>query len=134
VFGKQQHFAYRDASWTIWDAFYDGGSNSWRAQQITGTAGSTNGLPATSGPFISAFSQQLHFVYVDSAKVVWDAFGDLDTNTWSLQQINLGAFENGGLTAGPQAAGGPFVWVYSNQQHFTYRDTQGVVWDAWYEV
>jgi hypothetical protein len=65
--------------------------------------------------------------------VVWDAFGDLDSNSWSLQQVNLGAFANGGMTAGPAAASCPFVWVYGGQQHFTYRDPQGIVWDAWYE-
>jgi hypothetical protein len=35
VYGNQQHFAYLDYRNALQDAFYDGGSNSWRLQQIT---------------------------------------------------------------------------------------------------
>jgi len=132
VFGQQQHFAYPDTAGIIWDSWYDGGSNSWNLQQIN-AGGLTNGPAAVGGPFVSVFGQQQHFAYLDSAQIIWDAWYDGGDNSWNLQQVNVGSFTNGGVTTGPSAISGPFVWVYSQQQHFTYRDNGGAIWDAWYQ-
>jgi hypothetical protein len=39
------------------------------------------------------------------------------------------------LTNGPQAAAGPFVntFVGFDQQHFAYRDADGIIWDSFYD-
>ncbi|HET8925827.1 MAG TPA: hypothetical protein VFN26_22780 [Candidatus Acidoferrum sp.] len=36
------------------------------------------------------------------------------------------------LSQGPHAASDPCVSVYHHQQHFGYRDQDGIIWDAWY--
>src|SRR6516165_4661599 len=38
-----------------------------------------------------------------------------------------------GVIAGLPAAGNPYVSVFGEQQHFTYRDASGTIQDAWYD-
>jgi CubicO group peptidase (beta-lactamase class C family)/catechol 2,3-dioxygenase-like lactoylglutathione lyase family enzyme len=127
VFGDQQHFVYRDTAGTIHDAWYDAGSNTWSLQQIN-VGGVTNAPAAAGEPCASAFGQQQHFVYRDSFGVVWDSWYDADSNRWNLQQINCS-----GVTDGPLAAADPDVLVIDQEQHFAYRDENGIIWDAWYD-
>jgi len=139
VYNQQQHFTYYDANGTIWDSWYDSSSNGWSLQQINtpagvSTLGHTNGLAAASEPFVCVFNQRQHFVYRDNGSEnswhpnLWDAWYDPSSSQWNIQLIN-----NGGLTSGNQAAGSPFVWVYNQQQHFTYQDDGQTIWDAWYD-
>jgi len=37
-------------------------------------------------------------------------------------------------TSGPAAAGDLFVSAYHGQQHFTYRDANGNIWDSWWSA
>jgi hypothetical protein len=127
VFGEQQHFAYVDVAGTVWDAWYDGSSDSWSLQQIN-AGGLTNGPAAVGRLFVSVFGKQQHFAYVDLAGTLQDVWYDGETNHWSVQQINAG-----GLTNGPAAVSGPFLSVFGEQQHFAYLDNAGAVWDSWYD-
>jgi hypothetical protein len=134
VFNQQQHFAYRDSGGTIWDAWYDGATNKWNLQQINaGGTAVTNGPAAGGNVFVCVFNEQQHFTYRDLSETIWDAWYDGADNSWNLQQINLAAPTNGGLTFGPGTIGVPFVWTYTQQNHFTYRDSGGTMWDAWYQ-
>jgi hypothetical protein len=45
----------------------------------------------------------------------------------NLHQITIG-----GVTNGPPAIAPPFVGVFRDQQHFSYRDDSGRIWDAWF--
>lgn len=71
----------------------------------------------------------------DASGTIWDAW--YNGSGWNLQQINLG-----GRTTGPAAVGRIFVWVWpleasSNQvtqQHYTYRDATGAIWDAFWST
>jgi hypothetical protein len=142
VFLDQQHFAYGGLDGTIWDAWYDGSTGEWKLQQINkglsfNSEGLTDGPPsggqygaATLGctPFVSVFGTQQHFTYVDSSFVIWDAWYDGVTGNWNLQKVNAG-----GRTNGPLAASLPFVSVFGVQQHFTYVDSDLIIWDAWYD-
>jgi hypothetical protein len=132
VYNQQQHFAYADGAGTIWDSWYDGGSNRWSLQQIN-AGGLTNGPAAADGVFVCVYNQQQHFAYKDATGTVWDSWYDGSDNSWNLQQINLGNSGNQGVTTGAVAAGNPFVWVYNQQQHFTYRGVDEAIWDAWYQ-
>ena len=75
------------------------------------------------------YNNQQHFAYVDGGGTIWDSWWDGDHNSWNLQQINAA----GGQTDGPAAAGGLSVSVYNNQQHFTYLDSAGTIWDSWWD-
>lgn len=44
-----------------------------------------------------------------------------------LQNISL-------LSQGPHAVADPCVSVYHGQQHFGYRDQNGMIWDSWYDL
>jgi hypothetical protein len=78
--------------------------------------------------FASVYHSQHHFGYPDIAGTIWDSWWDGDN--WNLQQINA----PGGKTPdGPAAVDGPFVTVYHNQHHFTYRDSAGTIWDSWWD-
>ena len=44
-----------------------------------------------------------------------------------LQNISL-------LSQGPHAVADPCVSVYHSQQHFGYRDQNGMIWDSWYDL
>ena len=128
---SQQHFTYLGNDLAIYDAFWDG--NSWHLQKIN-SGGNTNGPAARSQPFACIFHSQQHIGYRDDVGNFWDSYYD-GSGHWNIQKIN-----NGGLTAGPAAVGNPFVWEWpfpvrreaSNQQHFTYRDANGTIWDPFW--
>jgi hypothetical protein len=100
----------------------------WNLQKIN-AGGVTYGPAADADPAASVFSRQQHFGYRAGAGTIWDSWFDAPTDRWHLQQINA----DGGRTDGPMAFSGPFVWTIKNQQHFTYRDGKGVIWDSWYD-
>ena len=127
AFGSQQHVFYRDAAGTIWDSWYDG--HGWSLQHLNTPSGVTPQAPPAAGdPFASIYSRQMHVAYRDALGAIWDSWYDFSLSRWNIQRINAS-----GLTAGPAAAGGPFVWtVGTEQQHFTYRDQKGTIWDSWY--
>ena len=85
------------------------------------------------------FFDQQHFVYQEAVTfgdpataLIWDAWYDGVTNSWNLQQINGGA--PNGQTDGPLSWMPVLVSVFGDQQHFVYTDTNGTLWDAWYEA
>jgi hypothetical protein len=127
VYKDQHHFTYLDKFGTIWDAFWNG--DRWNLQQIN-AGGRTDGPAAAlnGGLFASPYKQQHHIAYQDSVGAIWDAFWN--GSHWDLQQLN-----NGGKTNGPLAipAGGPFVSVYKQQQHFAWQDSAGTIWDAFWD-
>ncbi len=133
AFGQQEHVTYRDATGNIWDCWYDSGTNAWKQQQITAGGGLTIAPTAFSDPFVCVFGQQQHFAYRDADGTIWDCWFDGDHDSWERQQINAGSLSNSGVTVGPVAMGGPFVWGYGGQEHFTYRDSEDNIWDSWYE-
>jgi hypothetical protein len=142
---QQHHFTYYDASGTIHDSWFANGK--WHLQHINGAGGLTDG-PATAGlPFVSAHGEQQHVFYVgrtaflvpiaDEEGIIHDAWFDGAKDRWNIQQIN----SDGGLTAGPAAAGGPSVSVFSPRalpalagQHVAYRDGAGTIYDAWFDT
>jgi hypothetical protein len=113
---------------------------SWSPEQRLGGSASTDITAALvpfaigRGLFVSAFGDEQHFTYRDASAQLQDAW--LDGNNWHLNQLSDGAAAVSGEyvipTAGPMPApGNPFVSVYDDQQHFTYRDFNGTVQDAW---
>jgi hypothetical protein len=144
--GSQMHCTYRadsSANHAIFDAFWDSGKNQWFLQQITsppGTSGGwTNGPEAVGDPFGCVYNQQEHIGYRDFNGNIWDAWYDGPRNRWNLQQINGKQANPQAMTSGPAAVGGPFIWTWGadpnniRQQHFTYRDASGAIWDAYYD-
>jgi hypothetical protein len=135
----QQHFTYLGFDQAIYDVYWDSGKNSWTLQKLTTTASRTNGPPAASGPAACVFNQQQHIGYTDSAGAFWDAWYD-GSGDWSLQEINnvvgVGQTSNEGVTNAPGAAAGthPFIWVVDQQQHFTYADPSGKIYDAFWQT
>jgi hypothetical protein len=125
----QQHFTYRGQDSAVYDAFWDANSSSWHLQKIN-AGGNTTGPLASSAPFACAFNGQQHIGYVDDGGNIWDSFYDPDANQWRLQKIN-----DGGNTTGPAAVSSNhvFIWnAFGTQQHFTYRDGSGKIWDAFW--
>jgi hypothetical protein len=88
----------------------------------------SQGPNAVADPCVSVYHGQQHFGYRDQNGMIWDSWYDLNGN-WALQQIN----GLGGQTAGPAAFAGPFIGVFHDQQHFAYLDTEGFIWDSWYD-
>jgi hypothetical protein len=127
VWGNQQHFSYLGADNAIYDPFWDGDSNSWHFQKIN-SEGATSGPPSIGAPFASVYNGQQHIGYMDNAADIWDSWYNPSNNSWNLQKIN-----NGGMTTGPGAAHGTCIWVWNAQQHFTYVDASGSIWDSWYD-
>jgi CubicO group peptidase (beta-lactamase class C family) len=131
VYVNQQHFCYLDPGGTIWDAFYDG--SAWHLQKIN-NGGQTNGPPAVGDLFVSVYNNQQHFSYRDAGGNIQDAW--YGSGGWNLQRINNGspldAYEYT-ATDGPPATGGLFVSVYVNQQHFSYLDAGGTIWDPLFD-
>ena len=125
VYNNQTHVLYRDSTGTIYDSWYDGGSNHWNIQ-IINLGGLTNGPAAVSDPASFVYKNQSHVLYRDSAGNLWDSW--YDGSHWNLQQINLA-----GVTSGPAALGDPASFIYNNQSHVLYRDSAGKVWDSWYD-
>jgi hypothetical protein len=146
---NQQHFAYRDTNGIIWDEYYcpdcndANGSYAWRLQQINCGPGSNSSCEfksqnavsdapvADAGPFVSTYAErdQQHFAYKSKDGGIWDVFycpqcGDA---AWHVQRLNMGS-----MTDAPPAVAGPFVNVYSDQQHFAYRAANGEIWDVYY--
>jgi hypothetical protein len=162
VYGDQHHVFYlgrvpsADETGIIHDAWYDAAKDRWRLHQLNGAGGLTTGPPAAARPFASVFGRPAppsqpvppsqsapppravpspqagqHVGYRDRAGIVYDAWFDPLTGSWRLQQVT-GA---DGLTPGPAASGGPFVWtVGTSQQHFTYRTANGTIYDAWFNA
>jgi hypothetical protein len=89
---------------------------------------------AAGGVFVCPYNDQQHFAYLDANGNIQDCW--YGTDGWHLQQINRGngpsSPEDWVATDGPVAAGDLFVTVYNGQQHFTYRDENGNLQDAWY--
>jgi hypothetical protein len=122
----QQHFTYLGDDQAIYDAYWDSVGESWHLQKITQQGGLTNGPEAASAPFACDFVQQQHIGYRDDQGNLWDSWYDGDGH-WSVQKIN-----NGGMTKGGAADFDVFIWVTGNQQHFTYADRNGTIWDSFY--
>jgi hypothetical protein len=127
VSGQQWHVTWRDAGGTIWDAWYDPASAKWGIRQIN-AGGMTTGPAAAGDPCASVYGQQWHVTWRDAAGTIWDAWCDLPSGKWYLQQINAL-----GLTAGPAAAGDPLASLSGSQWHVIWRDAAGTIWDAWYD-
>jgi hypothetical protein len=152
VGSEQQHFTYYDSAGTIHDSWFAGGA--WNLRHINGAGGFTDGPRAAELPSISVYGDQQHMFYRGRAPVpeeqgiIHDAWYNGEKDRWSLQQLN----GEGGLTAGPVAAGSPFASVFSPQQvpprsgqvaarsgqvaarsgqHVAYRDGAGAVYDCW---
>jgi hypothetical protein len=116
---------------------------SWSAEQQLGGCAST-GITAALVPFavgrglfVSVFGDQQHFTYRDASAQLQDAW--LGSGDWNLRQLSDGAAAVSGeyviSTPGPMPApGSPFVSVSDDQQHFTYRDGNGNVQDAWWDA
>jgi hypothetical protein len=121
----QQHFTYLGSDSAVYDAYYDSHSNNWRLEKLN-SGGNTAGPKSASAPIGCAFNNQQHIGYRDNAGNIWDAWNDGSGN-WNLQKIN-----NGGKTSGGPAAGNVRIWVTEQQQHFTYRDAAGTIWDAFW--
>lgn len=105
----------------------------WNLQQING-GGRTDGPPVANWMYsVTVFNDQQHFTYSDNNGVLWNSWYDGPTSSWNLQQIT-GSFPFG-LTAGPPAntQGEVFVSMFRDQQHFSYMDPGGIIWDPWYD-
>ena len=87
--------------------------------------------------FVCAYNDQHHFAYLDTNGNIHDSWYNGSRGRWELQQINrgtgLGVPGRYVATDGPAAAGDLFVSVYKGQQHFTYRDQNGNLQDAWHD-
>ncbi|MGH6850337.1 MAG: PQQ-binding-like beta-propeller repeat protein, partial [Methylocella sp.] len=78
---------------------------------------------------------QQHFAYLSEGGAIWDAFFFAGDNKWHLQQISQrGRKDACGVTDRNAAVDGPFVNTFAghDQQHFSYRDKDGVIWDSFY--
>ena len=140
---SQQHFTYldKDGSGTIWDVFYDyqNGSGSWHLQNICSPGNNITAPPAVGDVFVSVFNpgggdNQQHFTYLDKNLNIWDVWYDY-SNGWHLQNI---CSPGNNITA-PPAVGDVFVSIFTpgtgndSQQHFTYPDENGNIWDVYYD-
>jgi hypothetical protein len=99
----------------------------WIIQTIN-NRGNSEGTIAADAPFVSVYNGQQHFGYRDQNGTIFDSWYDPSRNKWNFQKIN-----NGGNTIGPIAINGPFIGVYHDQQHFSYIDSAGTIWDSWYD-
>jgi hypothetical protein len=110
------------------------------------SAAGTNGPPTTGDPFVSQSQVgnasynvgDLRFTYRDGTGAIQDVLMPSTSGVFSpgvsagLQQINLRSTNPQARTAGPAAAGDPFVLNVGTDKHFVYRDSGGTIWDAWY--
>jgi hypothetical protein len=143
----QQHFVYRDKEGLVWDSFYEnvsghGHPQGWNFQQIPTVDSNKNQHFAASDIFVSVFlDTQQHFVYRDKEGLVWDSFyenvsGHGHPQGWNFQQINTSEHDTDKEcgSSPPSAASDVFVSVFLNtQQHFSFRDNSGVIWDYFFE-
>jgi hypothetical protein len=83
AFADQQHFAYIDGNNNLQDCWYDGATNRWNLQQITGGRPAVPGeyvacpqAPAATGRglFVSTFGNQQHFTYLDGYTNIQDCW------------------------------------------------------------
>jgi len=123
----QQHFTYLAADLAVYDAFWDSDANNWHLQKIN-NGGNTSGPAATGEPAACCFNQQQHIGYRDDSGNLWDSWYD-GGGHWSLQKIN-----NGGMTNGGSDTFTPFIWVTGQQQHFTYADKSGAIFDSFWQT
>jgi hypothetical protein len=126
----QQHFTYLGSDQAVYDAYWSSNSNSWHLQKITESGSVTNGPGSAGMPMACIFNQQQHIAYRDSSGNLWDSWYD-GSGDWALQKINNGT---GAETNGGPDAFDPFVWVTGQQQHFTYADSSGTIWDAYWQT
>lgn len=129
-YANQLHVCYRDKSGNIHDAWYNGSTDEWSHQQLTGARGWTHGPPATGNLSVVSYSnpQQMHVCYRDRAGIIRDVWYSGDGG-WDVQQLT----GKEGLTKGPAALGNLSVSIYSNQLHVLYRDIFGIICDVWSE-
>jgi hypothetical protein len=95
--------------------------------------------------WVDPSNTQQHFAYLANDLAIYDAWRD--GNSWHLEKIganiwdswydgsghwNLQKINNGGMTNGASAAGGVFIWVTGKEQHFTYSDGHGMIWDSFW--
>jgi len=128
VFGSQFHVLYRDSAGAIQDAFF-GSSGRWQLQKIN-LSGLTPGPAAVGDPIATVFGRsqrQFHVLYRDRDGAIQDAFFD-SSGRWQLQKINMG-----GRTTGPAAIGDPTANVFGSQFHAIYRDSAGLIQDAYFD-
>ncbi|MBV9501135.1 MAG: hypothetical protein JO138_17330 [Acidobacteriaceae bacterium] len=145
--GGVLHFAYEDSQGAIHDVQWsDEFGNGWTVYQINlknmNSEAGTNGPPAAGDPFASESlvgdHYDLRFTYRDSTGAIQDVLTREETaihlpgEPAGLQQINLKGANPNARTAGPAAAGNPFVINVGTDKHFVYRDSSGTIWDAWY--
>ncbi len=112
----------------------------WTLQQMNMPGGQRPNAPAAAGPLnVSTYTgtqnphrntEQQHLGYRDSQGVIWDVWWN---GFWNLQPINNRGGTFGGQTAGPLAVAGPFIGVHVHQQHWAYIDSDGFLWDSWYD-
>jgi hypothetical protein len=145
TFGDQQHFAYVDnggivdsADGNLQDCFYDGDTNQWTSQQITGAGGALPAVPAPgSAPYLSAFGYELHFAYIDTNSNVQDCFYNSVTDKWGARQITGvgGVLPNVPAVGGVSPYGSPnsplALCAFGDQLHFTYIDANNVLQDCY---
>lgn len=105
------------------------------------------GAPAAAGdPAVGVFSPhpamvngQQHIAYGSGSGTVWDCWYDpavQGPQAWRAQRINGVTADPGPgpLTGAPAAMYGPSVWEVSyQQQHFTFTDADGAIWDCFYD-
>ncbi len=132
-FGDQQHFSYTDSSGNIWDSYYRK-DHGWKFQQID-----TFGQTLVGGIFVSAFYDQQHFAFRDLTGTIWDSFYSRADDKWHCNQINPSGHPAPTDTRceqidtnGPPAASDRFVADFGDQQHFSYADSTGNIWDSFY--
>jgi hypothetical protein len=148
VFTDQQHFTYTDGNGNLQDCWYDGATGNWNLQQINNANGGGTTVageylatanataPVAGGVFVCQYGDQDHFAYIDPNGNIQDCWYNGPANAWNLQQINTGSGPSVPgeyvATKGPAATGDLFVSVFTDQQHFTYRDANGNLQDCWY--
>jgi hypothetical protein len=152
VYDNQMHVAWLLPSGqpggvgTIYDVFFFANytvvdQTQWeqlnRNSQFLNNGGKTGGPAAEVGPVICAFSSQQHFGYFDGGGGLWDCWYDDKNNSWNYQRINAGpdGKTSAPLAAQAQTGGHPLcIWVdpSGTQQHFTYRATNGFIYDAFW--
>jgi hypothetical protein len=128
------HFVYMDSTGSIWDSYYRK-DEGWNTFQPVDTYGHT---PA-GGIFVSGFYDQQHFVFTDATGTIWDSFYKQVDHKWQCNQINPSGHPTAADarchqidTNGPPAASDIFVSVFGDQQHFSYIDGAGNIWDSFY--
>ena len=142
VFGNQEHVVYvEETTGLIVDHWYNGDSQQWNFQRITGGLNSTtnstvrtSGLPTLLGTlptiWVDHTNTQQHFTYVGVDRAIYDAFWT--GNGWELQKLT-----QGGKTNGPAAWSGVSVCNYQpegsdNTVYVAYRDDVGTIWTVAY--